>query len=88
MKCEASLLRTAIRAQTMSNSEVAGPARATEGKYLTIFGRSLLLVLGELTANVACWVVCAILFHKQGSILGLALLSWVSPLSSDFDKPR
>jgi hypothetical protein len=48
-----------------------------ERRGLTIFGRSLLLLIAELSVNVICWVVCGILFRKKTSVLGLALLSWV-----------
>jgi hypothetical protein len=48
--------------------------------HLTLFGRSLLLILSELLANAICWIVAGILFGRHGhsqSILSLALLAWV-----------
>ena len=45
---------------------------------LTLFGRSLLLVVGEILANVVLWVIAALLFRKDmQSVLGLCLLAWV-----------
>ena len=47
---------------------------------LTLFGRSLLLVVAELLANAACWAAAGALFgtkRETQSILGLALLAWV-----------
>jgi len=58
---------------------------------LTLFGRSLLLILAELLLNAVCWIVAGILFSRfskatedsdekgEGpakSILGLAMLAW------------
>jgi len=48
--------------------------------HLTLFGRSLLLIVAELLANACCWIVAGILFGKRGqnqSVLSLALLAWV-----------
>lgn len=47
---------------------------------LTIFGRSLALVIGEVLANAICWIVAGILFGRTPEtqpILSLALLAWV-----------
>ncbi|KAF9451826.1 NicO-domain-containing protein [Macrolepiota fuliginosa MF-IS2] len=45
---------------------------------LTIFGRSVVLVLCEVLANAICWAVAGILFRDRTTRnnLGLALLSW------------
>ncbi|KAL9711396.1 hypothetical protein Ac2012v2_005942, partial [Leucoagaricus gongylophorus] len=45
---------------------------------LTVLGRSLLLVIGELLANAILWIVAAILFrnHTTRGNLNLALLAW------------
>jgi nickel/cobalt transporter (NiCoT) family protein len=54
------------------------------GYRLTLFGRSLLMVLAEVFANVLLWVISGILFgrHEETrSILGLSLLAWVRHLS-------
>jgi hypothetical protein len=47
---------------------------------LTLFGRSLLLIVAELLVNAACWIVAGILFSKETwgqGIVGLAFLAWV-----------
>lgn len=47
---------------------------------LTLFGRSLLLVIAEILANAVCWIVAGVLFGtnpETRSILSLALLAWV-----------
>ena len=47
---------------------------------LTLFGRSLLLIISELLANACCWIVAGVLFGKHDqtrSVLSLALLAWV-----------
>ena len=47
---------------------------------LTIFGRSLLLILLELFTNALFWVMAGVLFGKDSNtrpVLNLALLSWV-----------
>jgi high-affinity nickel-transport protein len=47
---------------------------------LTLFGRSLLLIVAEVLANAICWIVAGILFGGHGqtqSVLSLALLAWV-----------
>ncbi|KAJ7600685.1 NicO-domain-containing protein [Mycena floridula] len=57
-------------------------------RKLTLLGRSLLLVGGEISANILCWVLAAILFghnHETRSILGLALLSWTLGLRHALD---
>jgi hypothetical protein len=63
----------------MSDNEAlaSAPTCKTGRWHLTIFGKSLLLVTGELLANVVCWVIAAITFRKHGSVLSLALLAWV-----------
>lgn len=47
---------------------------------LTIFGRSLLLIVLELFTNLLFWAVAGILFGRDNStrpVLNLALLAWV-----------
>jgi hypothetical protein len=47
---------------------------------LTIFGRSLLLIVLELFMNALFWVVAGILFGSNNAsrpVLNLALLAWV-----------
>jgi hypothetical protein len=59
-----------------------------ETPRLTLFGRSLVLVICELVANAALWVVCGLLFgrdEEKRSILNLALLAWVIFLTPDGD---
>lgn len=53
---------------------------------LTTFGRSLLLIVSELLANAACWIVAGVLFGKNQdtqSILSLALLAWVCAVTHE-----
>ena len=50
---------------------------------LTLFGRSFLLIVLELLANAACWIVAGILFTRKEEtkgVMSLALLAWVSLL--------
>lgn len=52
---------------------------------LTIFGRSLLLLTGELLVNALFWVVAGLLFGRKNEthgVLNLCLLAWVGCLSS------
>ena len=54
---------------------------------LTLFGRSILLLAAELLANVVCWITTAVLFGRTPGtrpILSLALLAWVSAVSTSF----
>lgn len=47
---------------------------------LTLFGRSILLIILELLANAACWIVAGILFARREEtkgVMSLALLAWV-----------
>lgn len=47
---------------------------------LTIFGRSLLLLVSELLANAACWVAAGLIFGRHAEskgLLSLAILAWV-----------
>jgi hypothetical protein len=57
------------------------PARfGSRDRRLTLLGRAVFLVIAELVANAACWTAAALCLPK--SLLGLALLAWVSgPLS-------
>ncbi|KIM89142.1 hypothetical protein PILCRDRAFT_813050 [Piloderma croceum F 1598] len=55
---------------------------------LTLFGRSLLLIVSELLANACCWIVAGILFGKHDqtrSVLSLALLAWTIGLRHALD---
>ncbi|KAF9019197.1 NicO-domain-containing protein [Hymenopellis radicata] len=55
---------------------------------LTIFGRSLLLVVVEVLANAVCWIVAGILFGRSREtqpILSLALLAWTLGLRHALD---
>ncbi|CAL1712900.1 unnamed protein product [Somion occarium] len=55
---------------------------------LTLFGRSLLLLVSELVANAICWIVAGILFgrHRETQpILSLALLAWTIGLRHALD---
>ncbi|KAF9046619.1 high-affinity nickel-transport protein-domain-containing protein [Panaeolus papilionaceus] len=55
---------------------------------LTLFGRSLLLIVCELAANAICWIVAGIIFgrnHGTRQILSLALLAWTLGLRHALD---
>ncbi|KAF8957005.1 high-affinity nickel-transport protein-domain-containing protein [Flammula alnicola] len=55
---------------------------------LTLFGRSLLLIVCELAANAICWIVAGILFGKHSDTrpaLGLSLLAWTLGLRHALD---
>ncbi|KAF7768671.1 hypothetical protein Agabi119p4_7914 [Agaricus bisporus var. burnettii] len=54
---------------------------------LTVLGRSLLLLLCEILANAACWIVAVILFYRSTtrSNLGLSLLAWTLGLRHALD---
>lgn len=53
-------------------------------RKLTLLGRAIALVAGELLFNAVCWIAAGICFGKTDGILGLALLAWVS----DYFKQR
>ncbi|KAK7681581.1 hypothetical protein QCA50_015314 [Cerrena zonata] len=55
---------------------------------LTLFGRSLLLVVCELIVNAVCWIVAGLLFGRRREtqpILSLALLAWTIGLRHALD---
>lgn len=55
---------------------------------LTVFGRSLLLIFGELMANAVCWILAGILFGRKQEtreILSLCLLAWTLGLRHGLD---
>ncbi|KAF9261410.1 NicO-domain-containing protein [Marasmius fiardii PR-910] len=55
---------------------------------LTLFGRSLLLIVVEVLANAGCWTAAAVLFatkEETRSILGLSLLAWTLGLRHALD---
>ncbi|CAE6458500.1 unnamed protein product [Rhizoctonia solani] len=55
---------------------------------LTIFGRSLLLITGELLVNALFWVIAGLLFGRHNethSILNLCLLAWTIGLRHGLD---
>ncbi|KAF8799008.1 NicO-domain-containing protein [Phlegmacium glaucopus] len=55
---------------------------------LTLFGRSILLITCEISANVICWIVAGILFGKNADtrpVLSLALLAWTLGLRHALD---
>ncbi|KZT18443.1 NicO-domain-containing protein [Neolentinus lepideus HHB14362 ss-1] len=68
--------------------KLASKINSTRKLRLTLFGRSLLLVICELLANAICWIVCASLFSKTAGsrpILSLALLAWTIGLRHALD---
>ncbi|KDR82909.1 hypothetical protein GALMADRAFT_238556 [Galerina marginata CBS 339.88] len=55
---------------------------------LTLFGRSILLIVCELSANAICWIVAGVLFGKNSDTrptLSLALLAWTLGLRHALD---
>ncbi|KAI0004593.1 high-affinity nickel-transport protein-domain-containing protein [Russula compacta] len=62
--------------------------QALRSLRLTLLGRSVVLVVCELLANVTCWIVAGILFGRNEDtqpILGLALLAWTIGLRHALD---
>ncbi|ODO03363.1 high-affinity nickel-transporter [Cryptococcus wingfieldii CBS 7118] len=51
---------------------------------LTLLGRAVALISGELLFNAACWVAAGICFKGSG-VLGLALLAWTIGLRHGLD---
>ncbi|KGB74229.1 high-affinity nickel-transporter [Cryptococcus deuterogattii 99/473] len=58
--------------------------RLTQRK-LTLLGRAIALVAGELLFNAVCWIAAGICFGKTDGILGLALLAWTIGLRHGLD---
>ncbi|WVW83261.1 hypothetical protein I302_105280 [Kwoniella bestiolae CBS 10118] len=54
-------------------------------RKLTLLGRSILLVGGELLANAICWIAAGICFRDADGLLGLALLAWTIGLRHGLD---
>jgi len=55
---------------------------------LTLFGRALLLLISELTANAVCWIAAGVLFGRSQNtrpILSLTLLAWTLGLRHALD---
>jgi hypothetical protein len=44
----------------------------------TLLGRAIILISGEVLANVVCWIAAALALRQADGLLGLALLAWVS----------
>ncbi|KAH7336999.1 high-affinity nickel-transport protein-domain-containing protein [Rhizoctonia solani] len=60
----------------------------TKPPHLTIFGRSLLLIAGELLVNALLWVIASLLFGRHNethSTLNLCLLAWTIGLRHGLD---
>jgi high-affinity nickel-transport protein len=45
---------------------------------LTLLGRAIALISGELVANAVVWIAAGLAYRQAGGVLGLALLAWVS----------
>jgi high-affinity nickel-transport protein len=57
----------------------------SKGLHLTVFGRSVLLIVAELLFNAVCWTLAGILLGRNKdtrSILSLTLLAWVRSINS------
>ena len=46
-------------------------------KSLTLLGRAIALITGELLANAVVWTAAGICLAQADGVLGLALLAWV-----------
>jgi len=44
---------------------------------LTLLGRAVVLIGGELLFNAICWIAAGITLRESDGLLGLALLAWV-----------
>ncbi|WRT66994.1 uncharacterized protein IL334_003960 [Kwoniella shivajii] len=62
-------------------------ARHPDGspRRLTLLGRALLLIIGELLANAICWIAAGICFRDADGLLALALLAWTIGLRHGLD---
>jgi hypothetical protein len=47
-------------------------------RRLTLLGRSSLLIVGVVLANVICWVVAVLTFSQTDGLVNLAFLAWAS----------
>jgi len=54
---------------------------------MSLFGRAVLLVAGELAFNAIVWIAAGISFNQADGLLGLALLAWVSHSSTLMTTP-
>lgn len=55
-------------------------------RKLTIFGRSLVMLVSEVLVNILLWVAAAILWHRaEGHLLNLAVLAWTLGLRHALD---
>ena len=45
---------------------------------LTLLGRSIALLSGEVVANAVVWIAAGLAYRQADGVLGLALLAWVS----------
>ncbi|WVQ78188.1 hypothetical protein IAT38_000271 [Cryptococcus sp. DSM 104549] len=52
---------------------------------LTLMGRAIALISGELLANAAVWVAAGICFRQADGVLGLAVLAWTIGLRHGLD---
>ena len=50
---------------------------ALRSKKLTLLGRAIALLSGEVLANAAVWVAAGIAYTQADGVMGLALLAWV-----------
>ncbi|WWD15794.1 hypothetical protein CI109_100218 [Kwoniella shandongensis] len=54
-------------------------------RRLTLLGRAIALVTGELLANAACWIAAAVCLRQADGLMGLALLAWTIGLRHGLD---
>lgn len=53
---------------------------------LTLLGRAIALISGELVANAVVWVAAGLAYRQADGVLGLALLAWVSQSIHMYDR--
>ncbi|KAL1411225.1 hypothetical protein Q8F55_002176 [Vanrija albida] len=53
--------------------------------HLTLLGRAVALIAGELLFNAACWVAAGICFGQRDGLIGIALLAWTLGLRHGLD---
>ncbi|KAK8869931.1 hypothetical protein IAR55_000499 [Kwoniella newhampshirensis] len=54
-------------------------------RKLTLLGRAIALITGELIANAACWIAAGICLSQADGLIGLALLAWTIGLRHGLD---
>nr|ODN81256.1 high-affinity nickel-transporter [Cryptococcus depauperatus CBS 7841] len=66
-------------------AEFRGWMNSRRPRKLTLLGRAMALIVGELLFNAACWIAAGICFSSADGILGFALLAWTIGLRHGLD---